>query len=207
MAVLGVADYPAFVIAFVVLLALPGPGNLAILIATARARLRGGLAATLGIILGDQLLFCTAVAGLSALLAAWPGVLLAIQCAGAAYLMWLGGQLCRSDGAALPMLQLTAGSYCRQAFFITLLNPKAIMFYMAFLPLFIDPKQHQGWLTFGVMALTIIALTFFYGLLLSSAALRFSSAIGARPRVKKGLQCGAGLVLIGFGVQLLLQRV
>ena len=46
-----------------------------------------------------------------------------------------------------------------------LLNPKAIVFYMAFFPLFVDPAQHQGLLTFGVMAATIAALTFTYGLI------------------------------------------
>jgi hypothetical protein len=59
---------------------------------------------------------------------------------------------------------MKTGHYFRQTLLITLLNPKAIVFYLAFFPLFIDPAYHQGLLTFGVMALTIAALTFLYGL-------------------------------------------
>lgn len=204
---LGVVDYPAFVIAFVLLLALPGPGNVAIFVATGRARLRGGLAATLGIILGDQVLFWTAVAGLAAILATTPGILLVVQVVGAGYLMWLGVQMCRRRGAALPMLQLKPGSYCWQAFLITLLNPKAVMFYMAFLPLFIDHQQHRGGITFIFMAANVALLTLLYGLFVSLLVLRFSSAVNARPVVRKILECGAGILLIGFGVQLLLSRL
>jgi hypothetical protein len=62
------------------------------------------------------------------------------------------------------VLNIEPRHYFKQALFITLLNPKAIVFYMAFFPLFVDPARHQGLLTFGVMALTIAALTFAYGL-------------------------------------------
>lgn len=204
---LGIADYPAFIIAFVLLLALPGPGNLAIFIATGRTKLRGGLAATLGIMLGDQVLFWTAVAGLAAVLAATPVVLLVVQILGAAYLIWLGVQMCRSSGAALPMLQLKPGDYCKQAFLITLLNPKAIMFYMAFLPLFIDREYHQGVITFTFMAVNVAVLTFLYGLLVTLLVLRFSASVNAKPVVRKSLECSAGVLLIGFGAQLLLSRM
>lgn len=204
---LGVVDYPAFVIAFVLLLALPGPGNLAIFVATGRTKLRGGMAATMGIVLGDQVLFWSAVAGLAAILATTPTVLSIVQVLGAAYLMWLGFQMCRHSGAALPVLQLKPGGYCRQAFLITLLNPKAIMFYMAFLPLFIDQEHHQGIVTFSFMAASVAVLTVLYGLLVSLLVLKFSSSVGTRPFIKKGLECMAGLLLIGFGFQLLLSRV
>ena len=59
----GIADYPAFVLAVIVFLAIPGPGNLALLTSTAKGGLRGGLAATLGVIAGDQVLMWAAVAG------------------------------------------------------------------------------------------------------------------------------------------------
>ena len=62
-----------------------------------------------------------------------------------------------------PVLQIRAGQYFRQALAITLLNPKAIVFYMAFFPLFVDPARPAGIATFAVMAATIAALTFVYG--------------------------------------------
>ena len=66
-----------------------------------------------------------------------------------------------------PVLHIRAGQYFRQAFTITLLNPKAIVFYMAFFPLFVDPARPAGIATFAVMAATIAALTFLYGLVVT----------------------------------------
>ena len=66
----GISDYPAFASAIVLFLMVPGPGNLAMVSATAQGGVRGGLAATLGIIGGDQILMWCAVAGVAALLKA-----------------------------------------------------------------------------------------------------------------------------------------
>ena len=76
---LGVSDYAAFVLAIVVFLAIPGPGNLALLTSTAKGGVRGGLASTLGIMAGDQVLMWLAVAGVAALLTAAPAIFFAVQ--------------------------------------------------------------------------------------------------------------------------------
>jgi threonine/homoserine/homoserine lactone efflux protein len=165
MTVLGVADYPAFVLAVLVFLAIPGPGNLAIVTSTGKRGVRGGFAATAGLIAADQLLLWLAVAGVAALLAAHPAAFSAIRWAGAAYLAWLGVALLRSRAGTGPRLAvaITAGHEARQAFLITLLNPKAIVFYMAFFPLFLDPARPATAGTFAAMAATIAVLTFAYG--------------------------------------------
>jgi len=75
----GIADYPAFVLAVIVFLAIPGPGNLALLTSTAKGGLRGGLAATMGVIAGDQVLMWAAVAGVAAVLATQPDLFLVLQ--------------------------------------------------------------------------------------------------------------------------------
>ena len=64
---LGVTDYGAFVVAIIVFLLIPGPGNLALISSTGKGGIRGGLAATIGVILGDQVLMWLAVAGVAAL--------------------------------------------------------------------------------------------------------------------------------------------
>lgn len=203
----GVSDYTAFVIAIVVLLALPGPGNLALIVATGKGGLRAGLAATLGVIVGDQLLLWSAVIGLSALMAAHPSVLTVIQIVGAVYLVWLGVQLLRTNTSALPIIQMRGKDYAKQTLIITLLNPKAIMFYMAFFPLFIDPKHHQGVTTFAVMAVTIAVLTLIYGAIVSSLTLRFSQTINDSERIRKWLERTAGILLILFGIHLMFSRL
>src|SRR3954466_15587502 len=160
----GVTDYGAFVAAIIIFLAIPGPGNLALVTSTSKGGIRGGLAATLGVIAGDQVLMWAAVAGVAALLLAYPAAFRAVQWAGAAYLAWLGIKMILAKPGQRPILNIQPHHYFRQAGLITLLNPKAIVFYMAFFPLFVDPARHQGMLTFGVMATTIATLTFAYGL-------------------------------------------
>jgi chromate transport protein ChrA len=143
-AMVAIADYPSFVIAVIVFLMIPGPGNLALVTSTGKGGLSGGLAATLGVIVGDQVLMWLAVAGVAALLAARPAAFHAVQWLGAGYLAWLGLRMLVAKPGDRPVLTIRAGQYFRQAFAITLLNPKAIVFYMAFFPLFVDPARPAG---------------------------------------------------------------
>lgn len=202
----GIADYGAFVAAIVLFLAIPGPGNLALITSTGKGGIRGGLAATLGVIAGDQVLMWMAVAGVAALLAAYPAAFHAVRWLGAAYLAWLGFKMLRAKPGAAPILNIRPRQFARQAFFITLLNPKAIVFYMAFFPLFVDPVRHQGVVTFGAMALTIALLTFAYGLAATLLTHFLAERMRANPRISATLEKLAGIFLIGFGVKLAVSR-
>ncbi|MEP6970431.1 MAG: LysE family transporter [Betaproteobacteria bacterium] len=198
----GIADYGAFVAAIIVFLMIPGPGNLALITSTGKGGIRGGLAATLGVICGDQVLMWLAVAGVAALLAAYPTAFHAVQWLGAAYLAWLGLRMLFSRPGDKPILHIRPSQYTRQALAITLLNPKAIVFYMAFFPLFVDPARHQGLLTFSVMAATIAVLTFAYGLTVVLMTHFLAERMRASPRISRALTKIAGLFLVGFGVRL-----
>ena len=200
----GIADYGAFVVAIIVFLAIPGPGNLALLTATGKGGVRSGLAATFGVIAGDQVLLWLAVAGLSALLINYPSLYSSIQWAGAAYLIGLGYSLFNAKPGDAPVLDMKPDHYFRQALFITVLNPKAIVFYMAFFPLFVDPAIHLGLLTFAVMAATIAVLTFAYGLVVVMLAHHLAERVRANPLATVMLNKIAGALLIGFGLKLAL---
>ncbi len=202
----GIQNYGAFVVAVVVFLMIPGPGNLALITSTAKGGVRGGLAATLGVILGDQVLMWLAVAGVAALLAAWPLAFGAVQWLGAAYLAWLGARMLFAKPGDAPVLNIRPRHYLQQAMLITLLNPKAIVFYMAFFPLFVDPARHPTLATFGVMATTIAALTFAYGLVMTLLTHHLAQRLRASPWVGRALQKFAGVFLIGFGVKLALSK-
>ncbi|MDO9285518.1 MAG: LysE family transporter [Aquabacterium sp.] len=202
----GVADYGAFVVAVIVFLAIPGPGNLALITSTGKGGLLGGLAATLGVIAGDQVLMWLAVAGVATLLSASPMLFAGVQWLGAAYLAWLGWKMITSKPGDAPVLHIRAGQYFRQALTITLLNPKAIVFYMAFFPLFVDPARHQGLLTFGFMAATVAVLTFLYGALAVGLTWHFAERLRASPRAVRWLNRLAGTLLVGFGLKLALSR-
>ena len=198
----GVADYGSFVIAVIVFLAIPGVGNLAIITSTGKGGVIGGLAATLGVIAGDQALMWLAVAGVAAILAANPALFGMVQYAGAAYLACLGARMILARPGDAPVLNMQPRRFFRQAMLITLLNPKAIVFYMAFFPLFVDPARHRGLLTFGVMAVTIAALTFLYCVTVIAITHFAAERMRASPRTSAWLNRIAGSMLLGFGVKL-----
>ncbi|MDR7096697.1 LysE family transporter [Hydrogenophaga laconesensis] len=202
----GIADYGAFVAAIVLFLLIPGPGNLALITSTGKGGVSGGLAATFGLIVGDQVLMWLAVAGVAALLAAYPAAFSAVQWLGAAYLAWLGWKMLSAKPGDAPVLNIRPRQYFQQAFIITLLNPKAIVFYMAFFPLFVDPARHQGLVTFGSMAATVAALTFLYGLTAVLLTHFLAERMRANPVISRTLEKLAGLFLIGFGIKLAISR-
>jgi len=199
---LGIADYGAFCAAILLFLALPGPGTFALLTSTGKGGFRAGAAATAGLIAGDQVLLWLAVAGVAALLAAHPALFQAVQYLGAAYLVWIGLRLVFAKPRQAGPITIQPRQYARQAFLITLLNPKAIVFYMAFFPLFIDPAAHRGLITFGAMALTIALITAVYCLLLCAFAQAVSARVRAHRRLAQALERLAGVFLVGFGIRL-----
>lgn len=199
----GISDFPAFCATILVFLALPGPGTFALLTSTAKGGFAGGAAATLGVIVGDQVLLWLAVGGVAALLAANPLLFQGLQYVGAAYLGWIGLRLLLARAGGASPIHIEPHRYARQAFLITLLNPKAIIFYMAFFPLFINPATHRGAPTFVAMALTIAAITALYCLTLCAFASAISAKVRRHRRFALALQKFAGLFLIGFGIRLL----
>jgi leucine efflux protein len=143
-----------------------------------------------------------AVAGVAAVLTANPALFSVVQYAGALYLAYLGFRMVLAKPGDAPVLQMQPRRFFRQATLITLLNPKAIMFYLAFFPLFVDPARHQGFLTFGVMALTIAVLTFLYCAVVIGITHFAADRMRASPRVAAWLNRIAGTMLLGFGVKL-----
>lgn len=204
--VVGITDYGAFVLAIIVFLAIPGPGNFALITSTGKGGIPGGLAATFGVIAGDQVLLWAAVAGVAALMVAYPAAFYAVQWLGAAYLAWMGFKMLRAKPGDTPIVQIKPRHYFRQALMITLLNPKAIVFYLAFFPLFVDPARHQGLKTFAVMAATIAVLSFLYGLVAVLLTHTLAERLRASPRISATLKKAAGLVLISFGIKLAISK-
>ena len=199
---LGIADYPAFCATILLFLALPGPGTFTLLTSTAKGGFRAGAWATWGVIAGDQVLLWLAVAGVAALLNANPVLFKGVQYLGAGYLAWIGLRLIfATPGSAAP-INIRPRHYARQSFVITLLNPKAIVFYMAFFPLFIDPARHQGATTFVLMAATIAVITAIYCLTLCALAQAVSERVRSQQRLARWLERAAGVFLVGFGLKL-----
>jgi leucine efflux protein len=203
---LGVTDYPAFVVAFIIFLLIPGPGNLVLITSTTKGGIRGGFAAAFGVILGDQALSWMALAGLAAVLATSPVAFEAVQWLGAIYLFWLGAKMLLAKPGAAPVLNIKPYHYLRQALVITLLNPKAIVFYMAFFPLFVDPVQNRGLVTFAFLAATIAVLAFLYCVVAILLTHFLAERLRTNRYISFALEKLAGLCLVGFGLRLALSR-
>ena len=199
----GIHDFWTFVGAVLVFLALPGPGTFCLLASTARGGLRGGYLSLAGLLLGDQILMWLAVAGVAAVLQAHPDSFRFIQFGGALYLAWLGAVLIFSRGGGAGKAVPFEGTrdFVR-GLLVTLINPKAIVFYMAFFPLFIDPATHRGLPTFVAMAVTIAACTVAYATLLIVAGHALAARLAQQPAVAALAGKLAGLCLVGFGVKL-----
>ena len=200
---LGITDAWQLVVATMVFLMLPGPGTFCVLTCTAQRGLRGGFASLAGLMLGDAVLMLLAAIGVAALLQAHPMLFKGLQYLGAAYLAYLGFRLlfAKSDVAAgtVPFSRLAD---FRRGFLVTLINPKAIVFYMAFFPLFIDPATHQGSITFIAMAAIISSCTLLYGSLLVLAGNAAAIRLKSDRRIAFLATKAAGLFLVGFGIKL-----
>lgn len=205
----GISDLWLFLAAVTVFVLLPGPGMLSLITASARAGQRAGWATWLGLIAGEQLFIAAAALGVAAVLAAHPLLFAALQWAGVAYLAWIGLGLLRAP--ATPATGTPAVAPRRRSDFangvaVSLLNPKAIGFYVAFFPVFIDPAQQRGWLTFAVMDALIVLVSVVFSAGLIAAGQWGAQRLASRPSIGRALRLSAGLCLMGFAARLALAR-
>ncbi|HEY8875963.1 MAG TPA: LysE family translocator [Roseateles sp.] len=148
----GVEHLGAFLLAALLVIVVPGPATLYVL-GQARQALTRAVLAVAGLVVGDLLLITAAGLGLGALLQQWPAALLMLRWVGATYVAWLGLALLRSvpHGEAAPQLSRRAFG---PALLLTLLNPKPILFFGAFFPLFLGTGSADwlaGFLRLGLL--------------------------------------------------------
>jgi len=200
-----IQNYASFVGAIVVFQLIPGPGTLAILNATARNGIGAGTGAVLGTLAGDFVYMLAAVLGLAAVLAAYPQVLAAAQWLGVAYLAWLGVGLLRVPiGDAPASAQRSRGPrvWFRQALAVSLTNPKVVLFFVAFFPLFLRADSPPSTLAAMMVHVTLISFAYQAGLVLAGNAI--AARLVALPSARRVATRLAGIALIGFGVKLAL---
>ena len=199
---MGITDVWQLVVAAMVFLMLPGPGTFCVLTCTARNGVRGGFASVAGLMLADGMLMFLAAAGVATLLKANPLAFRAMQYLGAAYLAWLGVRLLAARGEASGVVPFSSAADFRRGFLVTSVNPKAIVFYMAFFPLFIDPAAHRGSVTFLAMAAIIATCTLCYCSLLIFVGNAAAARLKQHRRLARLANQLAGVFLIGFGIKL-----
>jgi len=195
----------AFALATAVFAYFPGPALLYTIAQTLARGRRGGLMAALGIHLGGYAHVLAATLGLSALFRHVPELFLVVKIAGALYLVWLGiGMLRSSDnfatlpGAASGVPDKSVPRALVDSFIVELLNPKVALFFIAFLPQFIDPKAPflPQMTVFGATFITLAFINAFGYALVASRA----RGLVGNPAAIRWFNRAGGTLLIGAGV-------
>jgi leucine efflux protein len=203
----GIQNYASFVAAILIFQLIPGPGTLAILNATARNGIAAGLGAVLGTLVGDFTFMVAAVIGLAAVMKANPLLFQGLQWFGAGYLCWMGWQLLRapiSGGGVAEETKKSGWVYFRQAFAVSLTNPKVVLFFVAFFPLFL--RADASSLTLGIMMAHVTVLSFLYQAALVLVGNAVARKLVALPSARRLATRLAGVALIGFGIKLALNN-
>jgi threonine/homoserine/homoserine lactone efflux protein len=207
----------AFALAVLVLNATPGVDLLLTLSRTWQAGVRAGAAAALGITAGCAVHAMAAAFGLAALLALHPQAFVVVQWAGAAYLLWLGGQMLHSawrpaaaagaSGAApLPAHSLSAEF--RRGLLTNVLNPKVAFFFLAFLPPFVpatSPDKTASFLLLGAWFVLQGGLFLLAVVALADRVARRARR-GAPGPLKRLLEAAGGVLFMALALRILKEK-
>lgn len=221
----GVVDLPTYLAGVVLIVLLPGPNSLYTLSVAARRGIRSGYAAAAGVFCGDTVLMTLSAAGVASLLHTNALLFGIVKYAGAGYLTWLAIGMLRSARSmwrerrrlAAEEPQAEAGQAAqagpaeerpfRRALVVSLLNPKAILFFISFFVQFVDPGYAHKALSFVVLGTFAQLASVLYLSALIFGGTRLSAAFRRRRRLSAGATSAAGVLFLGFAAKLSLASV
>ncbi|MBB2910108.1 leucine efflux protein [Streptosporangium becharense] len=208
----GITDIWTYVVGAFFIILLPGPNSLYVLSTAAQRGVGQGYRAALGVFLGDTVLMVLAAAGAASLLQSMPLLFGVVKYAGAAYLAWIGFQMLRgawrswrspeTRAEAEPAPERDAGSPFRKALVISLMNPKAILFFISFFIQFVDPSYGAPALSFLILGAICQLFSVLYLSTLIFGGTFLAARFRDRRRTAATLRTGVGVLFIGFGAKL-----
>ncbi|MGW3100984.1 leucine efflux protein LeuE [Streptomyces sp. NPDC001100] len=210
----GVIDLPTYLAGLVLIVLLPGPNSLYVLSVAARRGTRAGYTAAAGVWCGDTVLMTLSAAGVASLLQANAVLFGIVKYAGAGYLTWLAFGMLRAAWAmwrtrkeraaveSAPAAEAADERPYRRAFVVSLFNPKAILFFVAFFVQFVDPGYAYPALSFVVLGFFAQVASFLYLSALIFGGTRLATAFRRRRRLSAGATSAAGALFLGFAVKL-----
>ncbi len=214
----GITDLATYVLGVIVIIVLPGPNSLYCLSVSAGQGKRAGLQAMAGILVGDTLLILATVFGAGTLLKLYPSVFDVIKLIGGSYLAYLGIRLIMGahqtfknrhlikDRAFSPP-KVAPQNYFYRSLSLSLMNPKAILFFLSFFVQFVRPDYDKPFLSFFVLAVILQIVSFLYLLLLVFSGKKLADIFGSRPMIMTAAMFGVGSLFIGFGINLWLANL
>ncbi len=208
----GVIDIGTYILGTIVIVLLPGPNSLYVMSVASRRGVAAGYRGACGIFLGDTVLMVLSATGVASLLRATPALFMLIKYAGALYLAWMGLGLLRAalrtwrgrrHETTLPARKMTEDERpFRNALLISLMNPKAILFFVSFFIQFVAPDYPHPALSFLILGLIVQVCSALYLSTLIFGGARLAQAFRARRRLAAGATGGVGLLFIGFSAKL-----
>ena len=204
---LGIHDYWLFLLAGLLLILAPGQDTMFIIGRSLTGGARSGIAAALGITVGSLCHTLAAALGLSAVLATSAFAFSLVKLAGAAYLLYLGARLLfASTPAVIAAPAAAAAGGARSAFLqgilTNILNPKVALFFLAFLPQFIEPASTTKTLAFLALGASFVALGSIWCLVLAIGAARLQRVFVSNPSARALLDRIVGVLFLGLGARL-----
>jgi leucine efflux protein len=194
-------DWIGFILASIAVVLAPGPGSVFVARTAATARVRAGLFAIMGIMVGDTCLIVFSLLGVSALFHALPSLFHIIRFVGASYLVYLGLQVFPPNSVKLSAFAQSHDMYFRRAVTITLFNPKAIFFFMAFFPVFIKSAEHGLTVPYATMTVVFMVISATYLLFLVHASAKLAVVFQNNRTFQLVARKFCGCVFIGFGLK------
>lgn len=195
----------AYIAASIAIILAPGPAQALVLARTLSDGRRAGVLTAVGLNVGTLFHAVAAALGLSAILATSALAFAVVKYLGAAYLIYLGFQALRSHSTLADTANVTHSSAHQaltKAVITGILNPKVALFFLAFLPQFIDPTRGSVFLQFLILGGILAALDILYESILALIFGSLSSRITRSERFARWSQRVTGVVLIGLGVRL-----
>ncbi|MEO9803957.1 MAG: LysE family translocator [Reichenbachiella sp.] len=207
----GIINFETFLVAGVLLILTPGTDTMYILGRSISQGKRAGLMSALGISTGVLMHCIFAVLGLSILLAKSALAFEVVKYLGAGYLIFLGlKSLVTKTKTSYELDDPNSVRSFRKIYvsgvLMNVLNPKVALFFLAFIPQFVDPAYAQSSLTFSVLGLIFLLLGTVWCVLLSFFASKMSNSIRANYKFKAWLDRITGIMFIGLGIKLALAR-
>ena len=201
-------NFTLFLLAALVIAAVPGPGIFYVAARTLSGGKRAGIASTFGTALGGLVHVIAGGLGVSAIILASAELFTVLKFAGAVYLVWLGIKTFREARELLPQKAIAVGTQrvFREGVMVEALNPKTAAFFLAFIPQFIDPAGGYPalqFITLGLISVALNTLVDFIVVLMASTA---HSGLTRRPQLLQRLRAGSGLFFAGLGISLALAR-
>lgn len=202
---IGIHHYWVFVISGLLLNLTPGQDTLYVIGSSLAGGRKAGVASALGINAGSLVHTAFAAAGLSAILATSGAAFTIVKCIGAAYLFFLGIKLLRSrEDLQFASNEAEASRWkaFRRGMVTNLLNPKVALFFLAFLPQFIEPDISNKFVPFMILGCTFVASGTLWCLTLAISAAAFRSFFCSYPDAKIILDRCVGFIFLMLGIRL-----